>query len=103
MWDARTRAEDRNQYRREHRPEQKGCWQVYSCENQGEQGREDDQDWPLQIAREGAEQPAHQHPVGMIVPSATWWRSTSFCNFPVGPCGRSFAKAIASGSHHFGT
>jgi hypothetical protein len=55
------------------------------------------------LAREGAEQPAHQHAVGMIVPSATWRRRTSFCNFPVGPCGRSFAKAIASGSHHFGT
>ena len=50
-----------------------------------------------------AGQPVCQRPVGTIVPSTTWRRSMSFCNFPVGPCGSSLANAIASGRHHFGT
>ena len=40
---------------------------------------------------------------GTMLPSATSRRSSSFCNFPVGPCGNSITNAISSGNHHFGT
>jgi hypothetical protein len=45
-WDVYASISDRDQYRRDHWPEQKGGGKARGFETQGEEPREDDQEYP---------------------------------------------------------